>query len=383
MQNKNRTTPPTVHVSERNKNFEILRSMSMLFIVMLHYLKSVGSVLSFDIETKAGLFNYVASTLFFILFSTAVPCFVMITGFFLINKTEFNIKRIEKTWLRAFSIVLVIYVIAYLYDSDIQHIKDVLSIFYLGFREGVSLWFVDYYLGLIFVAPFLALLAQHLSKKEYQLLLLVLIFINITVFGRFGTALGVVNRGYSLQYFILLFFVGGYIRLYNPFPKPHYAFLGIIIFTVLQLLVQLIHSFAHEFGSFNQLNFVYSGLVFFVSVFLFIWVKNHRFNSTIWKPIVKVAPFTFAVYLFHDNLYIRHLLWFGFFQPKDYVNSFLFIPLMFVISIGVFFVGVLIDYVRAIIVDRIDEGKMLDMFNEKVLQVCSPLYNKLKSRIYE
>ena len=366
----NNNTPPSPNIeSGRNVNFEILRSLSMLFIVMLHYLKSVGDVLSFDISTGAGLFNYIASTFLFILFSTAVPCFVMITGFFLVNKTEFNIKRIEKTWLRAFFIVFAIYGVAYLYDHNVEHLKDVFSVLYMGFREGVSLWFVDYYLGLIFISPFLAILVRNLSKRQYQLLLVVMIFINITVFGRFGTALGVVNNGYSLQYFVLLFLVGGYIRLYNPFKKENHCIIGIIVFTVLQLLVMLVHSIVHEFGSFNQVNFVYSGLVFFVSVFVFIWVKNHSFSSILWKPFVRVAPYTFAVYLFHDNLYIRQLLWFSEFQPKKYIGSFSFIPLMLFIGILIFMIGVLIDFVWHLICKLINEEKLLTSFNSVVLNI--------------
>jgi len=349
----------------------------MLFIVMLHYLKSVGDVLSFDISTGAGLFNYIASTMCFILFSTAVPCFVMITGYFLINKTEFNIRRIEKTWLRAFFVVSLIYGLAYLLDYDIRHLKDIFSILYMGFSESVSLWFVDYYLGLIFVAPFLAILATHLTKKQYQLLLVVLIFINITVSGRFGTALGDVNRGFSLQFFILCFLVGGYIRLYNPFPKQRQTLFGLLVFTILQLIVQLMHSIYHDFGSFNQLNFVYSGLVFFVSVFLFIWVKNHHFKSIVWKPLALLAPYTFAVYLFHDNLLIRHLLWGENFQPKDYVNSVWFIPLMLVAGIAVFFVGVILDYMRALIVKIIKGDTLLEWFNKKISIVCISFIDKI------
>ena len=349
----------------------------MLFIVMLHYLKSVGDVLSFDISTGAGLFNYIASTFLFILFSTAVPCFVMITGYFLINKTEFNLKRIEKTWLRAFLIVSFIYVGAYLIDRDMRHLKDIFSILYMGFRESVSLWFVDYYLGLIFVAPFLAMLAIHLTKKQYQLLLVVLIFINITVFGRFGTALGDVNRGFSLQFFILCFLVGGYIRLYNPFSKPRQSLLGMLVFIILQLFVQLIHSIYHDFGSFNQLNFVYSGLVFFVSVFLFIWVKNHHFKSIVWKPLIIIAPYTFAVYLFNDNLVIRQMMWNEDFHPKDYVNSVWFIPLMLVVGIAVFFVGVILDYMRALIVKIIKGDTLLEWFNKKISIVCISFIDKI------
>ena len=370
MEDKLRITPP---VAKRNVNFEILRSLSMLFIVMLHYLKSVGDTLRFDIHTGVGIINYVLSTLCFIFFSTAVPCFVMITGYFLVNKTEFNIKRIEKTWLRAFFIVFAIYGVAYLYDHNVEHLKDVFSVLYMGFREGVSLWFVDYYLGLIFISPFLAILVRNLSKRQYQLLLVVMIFINITVFGRFGTALGVVNNGYSLQYFVLLFLVGGYIRLYNPFKKENHCIIGIIVFTVLQLLVMLVHSIVHEFGSFNQVNFVYSGLVFFVSVFVFIWVKNHSFSSILWKPFVRVAPYTFAVYLFHDNLYIRQLLWFNTFKPKEYVNDMRFIPIMIVVFLMVFAIGVFIDYVRELVVKKINGGRLLDAFNRKVANMYSNL----------
>lgn len=69
----NNNTPPSPNIeSGRNVNFEILRSLSMLFIVMLHYLKSVGDVLSFDISTGAGLFNYIASTfLFYLVFNSS------------------------------------------------------------------------------------------------------------------------------------------------------------------------------------------------------------------------------------------------------------------------------------------------------------------------
>jgi len=349
--------------SKRNVNFEILRSLCMLFIVMFHYLKSVGGVLTFDISTYPGLFNYIISTLLFILFSISVPCFVMITGFFLIRKTDFNIKRIERTWLKAFFFVVIIYGTAYLYDSNVKHLKDIFSVLYMGFRESVSLWFVDYYLGLIFVSPFLAILAIHLSKKQYQLLLAVLIFINVTVFGKFGTAMGVVNRGYSLQFFVLLFFTGGYIRLYNPFQNPCHCLVGLFFFTFLQLLVQLVHSLFHGFGSFNQVNFVYSGLVYFVGVFSFLWFKNTTFSSKFWILLVKVAPYTFAVYLFHDNAYVRNLLWHSSFQPVDYINSFWFIPLMLIVGTVVFLFGVFLDWIRSKIVLAIRGDKMLDVIN--------------------
>lgn len=41
-------------MAKRNVNFDILRSLSMLFVVMIHYLGSVGPILRFDISTFSG-----------------------------------------------------------------------------------------------------------------------------------------------------------------------------------------------------------------------------------------------------------------------------------------------------------------------------------------
>lgn len=91
-----------------------------------------------------------------------------------------------------------------------------------------------------------------------------------------------------------------------------------------------------------------------------------------WKPFVRVAPYTFAVYLFHDNLYIRQLLWFNTFKPKEYVNDMRFIPIMIVVCLMVFAIGVFIDYVRELVVKNINGGRLLDAFNNRVEKFCVP-----------
>lgn len=108
---------------------------------------------------------------------------------------------------------------------------------------------------------------------------------------------------------------------------------------------------------------MYNGLVYFVGVFSFLWFKNTTFSSKLWIFLVKVAPYTFAVYLFNDNAYIRNLLWHSSFQPVDYINSFWFIPLMLIVGTVVFLFGVFLDWIRSKIVLAIRGDKMLDVIN--------------------
>jgi len=365
----------------RNPNFDILRSLAMLSVVMVHYIKAIGSGLCFDLTTSAGTFNYIASMILFIMFMTAVPCFVMISGYFMINKTEFKIRRFESTWLKSFFVVALIYIYIYVFHGhNAQLLKDVASIPIMGFKHSVSLWFVDYYLGLVLVSPFLAMCVQQLTKRQYQLLLVVLLFLSFTIFGKFGTAFGDVNKGYSLQYFVFMFLLGGYIRLYNPFADERKDIIYFSIFIFLQLLVQLIHALSHGFGSYNQVNIVYSGLEIFISFFVFLWFKNHKFTSKLWKPLIVVAPYTFAVYLFHDNRFIRDFLWHQDFQPSLLTNSWSLIPMMFVVCIMVFIFGCLIDYLRSLLVRLIHGDELLDKINKSLYNAFLSRYESLKKK---
>lgn len=56
--------------------------------------------------------------------------------------------------------------------------------------------------------------------------------------------------------------------------------------------------------------FNYNGLPFILSVLVFIMIRQMQISeSGFWKVLVKLAPYTFGVYLIHDHLMVRGWLW--------------------------------------------------------------------------
>lgn len=79
-------------------------------------------------------------------------------------------------------------------------------------------WFVTQYTALLFLSPFLSKLALSLTKQKFQLLLLVLFIINVSL--NFGFPYGdIYSSPVNISWFIFLFYIAAYIRLFNPFAQ--------------------------------------------------------------------------------------------------------------------------------------------------------------------
>lgn len=82
-------------------------------------------------------------------------------------------------------------------------------------------WFVTAYFGLYLISPFLAHFAHSLTKQQYLRFLAISTFLfGFYSFFRPESDPFKVQGGYSVLWFIVLFFWGGYIRLWNlSMPK--------------------------------------------------------------------------------------------------------------------------------------------------------------------
>lgn len=92
---------------KRIANFEILRTVAMLFIVFWHFCvrgltESSYPSFIYKVNTNTGVFNLSIVFLLLVILCVSVNCYVMITGYFMIDKTDFSFKRIEKVWLQTF-----------------------------------------------------------------------------------------------------------------------------------------------------------------------------------------------------------------------------------------------------------------------------------------
>ena len=68
--------------------------------------------------------------------------------------------------------------------------------------------------------------------------------------------------------------------------------------------------------------------------------------------LCKIAPYTFGVYLIHENVVIRDL-WTGWFGVEKVKDSLLFVPYMILVIVCLFAVCMAIDYIRACIFKKV------------------------------
>lgn len=337
-------------------NFELMRVVIMFFIVVYHFivhgliLRSSGPVsISMYNSNWIEFTNYVLLNFVLIITAVSVNCFVFTSGYFLINGNT-KWKKVIKLFFEVlfYSVVFgLIFVLSgkVSFSYLIEAVTPIRSNIY---------WFITNYLALMLLSPFLAIIVKNINKSGYQTLLLILFLINTNYI--FDLPYGSIfsNNGYSLSWFIFLFFAGGYIRLYgincewiNLNKKYGLCF---FVLSVLFLLFFVLKSLVlNDNGILYFNNYVpYNGFVFFISVFFFLWMKNLNVNSdnNIVRTVLNISPYVFGVYLFHDNPLMRCFLWDELIVPENYINCWYLIPMMLITCLVVFFVGVFIDIIR-------------------------------------
>lgn len=329
---------------QRNPSFEILRVAAMFLIVVWHFLMhGVGHKPMGVSADAASLFNLCSMEFVGCLSKVSTNCYILITGYFLINSTKPKWPKIPKTWAPIFFYSIVIFALFFAF-SDLA----------LGWTDfGKSLlplyfdryWFATRYVALVALAPFLATLAGALSRQLYIVLLTVLAVIN------FDFLLGEdLSGNNSLLWFIFLFFTGGYIRLHfdhdgpNHFGKAYFAAAAVLA------AVFLVRIFWHYSMWTAPMMVDYhdnNGILFGVALLLFLWTARLKAPNTAFvRAMVRIAPLTFGVYLIHDNVYVRHVLWNGWIDVHGAIHSWWFVPILITSTVGIFIACIACDAIR-------------------------------------
>ena len=100
-------------MNTRNKSIELLRVIAMLLIVIGHYcyhgIKSSDLHSGFPVNTIGGIIEYSCMEILYIIACISVNCYVMITGYFLSDRTVFRWKGIIGVWIQTVFYGLIIW----------------------------------------------------------------------------------------------------------------------------------------------------------------------------------------------------------------------------------------------------------------------------------
>ena len=279
----------------------------MLLIVLWHFFHYNPERLSSGNLTWP---NLLMADALMLIAAMGVNLFVLISGYFLAGK-EFDWRRIARVWLQVFFYSVLFSAIGWIIGresfSGQSFLDAVLPV------RSKRYWFVGPYLGLVLLAPFLSYTVKALSQKQYQWFLLILVALccTFTLDVPYGNQLGA-GKGYSLIWFIVLFFFGGYFQRFDSFPDRKkmswiflLAFLAVYLFYIGKAFWryrtgQGIHLECSEYNSFA---FPLSALLFLI------FKKMPADGGWLQKGLAKLAPCTFGIYLIHEHPLANRLLW--------------------------------------------------------------------------
>lgn len=201
--------------SKRICGLDLIRVCAIFFVIAGHFF-SLNT--SFRVVPFASISMFVQSMMN-TLFSVGVPLFMMLTGYLNINKKP--VKAYYKGMVRVivayflFSVITILFRVYYLGDecSVAQWILRVLNYSAIPYA-----WYIEMWIGLALLTPFLNYLWKAIPTVREKLLLIVSLFV-MTSLPDLGNRYGLyIFPGYfaSACYPFLFFYIGTFIREYQP-----------------------------------------------------------------------------------------------------------------------------------------------------------------------
>lgn len=292
---------------KRESQFEVMRTIAMFFVVVYHCLThGIGGEYGFSTSQVVSLSNLLFSDFMLVFCSIAVNLYVMVSGYFLVD-LNFKLSRIVRTWVYAVFysfFITIIFVSFHIIPFNI--VTTVKSFFPISTD---AYWFVTQFLGLLILSPFLALIARKLSYRQYLYLLIGGAFICLSIIPDFPLGKRYyVAHGNSIWSFAYLFFVSGFIKHHVREQSIARLLTMLFLVIILVLVCEVIGGYQQGFLHLFWMN--YNGLPFVLSVLVFMLIRQMTVPSNcFWNLLVRVAPYTFGVYLVHDHLLMREWLW--------------------------------------------------------------------------
>lgn len=299
-------------LQNRNASMDIIRIVAAFTVLSVHFFLHNG----FYSQIVEGVPMYIM-VLMRTLFSVCVPLFMILTGYLMSHKT------LSSKYYSGISKTLIVFVLATLACMIFKAVHDneplSLKSFILGtldFTGANYSWYIEMYIGLFLLVPFLNLAYNKLkNKRQKQVLVLTLVFLTIipTLFNIFNfdnpawwsdpkssdTFAKLVPSWWMGFYPIAYYFTGCYIREYGIRLKTR----SMLVLFLLAILIFGTFNFYRSYGTtFKSGIYVYwyGFEPYILSVLLFVLlsrIKTDNMNEKVKFVLWKVSDLALGIYL--------------------------------------------------------------------------------------
>ena len=356
----------------RDAKYDVLRMLAMFMIVCGHFvhhgIRHLDPACVADVgfgNSAAGQVNFVLCQLMGYLTNIGPALFVLITGYFLVRPRPFrySLTKLLHLWGTMVFYGLCIFTLFVTLGGK-TFTFTALLVQLLPFYENAH-WFMTMYAALLLLSPYLAHLASGLQKREYEVLLAVLLVLN---FSQEGLGYGRhFSGGMSLFFFIFVFLVGGYVRQHQPHAGlSRYGGWGYLAVCLALTAVSAVSQLLLHHTAYPQIRMLANNSVpLFTAVSLFMWFHSLPPMHGRWaRRAVKAAPYVLAVYLIHDNEWVRPWLWNEVVRPQVFIARWWLVPYGLLTCGGIMVVCMVVDRLRQTLFDGV--GSLAVFVNKKL-----------------
>lgn len=326
----------------------------MILIVMHHYALHGGLL-----DASNIYINKTIGSIVFLGGKIGVNIFVLITGYFLIE-SKFKIKKV----LMLITQVLIYTIIFFFIYSIFKGIPDfeILKKSFFPITFG-TYWFITAYIGLYILSPFINYFIKCVEKNKFSILIGILIYL-FSIIGFISPASRYMG---NLQWFILLYLIGAYIKLYQSqkLCKKKIVTLcvaGYALLIIIAIATRFLEQYNEMFFTlFKKIVSMNSILILLESILIFLVFINMKMSNN--NVINILGKSSIGVYLLHENIF-SDIMWKKIFMVEYFysINPFLLIFHIITSVTVIYLIGTIIELVR---INYFEKVIFKNIINEK------------------
>lgn len=372
---------------ERNPKFELLRISSMFMIIIWHILM------------YASVMDHASPHVQYILYLFQAICVVHVNSYILVTgyyqcRTKFNPKKvfgiINASWF--YRVLCTLIVIGFqLYAMSASEIVRTLMPY-----QSSAYWFINSYLVLYLLSPFINILLNHLNQAQHKKLIVLLVFLTAVMTNLSNQRFFYNNYGLSPVTFVMLYIIGAYFRDYplsenkllkgNTRRKNQLLFL--CFFITAFLVNYLMKMFTVTVLTSEQSIIVYvsqvlnamftnydNPLVLLGTVMYFGYFSTLEIKQVFLTRLInRVSSLTLGIYMIHENLLFRFrgYQWLGFTKGTMY-HSWTIVIRILLVTVIIFIICAVIEWLRQGLFAMIKKTKWSKRFRNKLLSYWNSL----------
>lgn len=337
---------------EYQYGLDTVRFLAMYLVVSVHA-TSFHYFLNTKLETfvlfLCGMHRYISYT--------CCPLFMILTGY-LNKEKKVTLAYYSKLINTIFEYLLCSFIVMIFrikYQKEKLSNEQILNGFF-GFYNAPYAWYVNLYVGYFLISPFLNILYNnlHSSKHKYSLIAISIIVFSLpSTYYRFGW-------GYFLNaYAIMYYFIGCFIKDYQPKVKKFLLIIWIVVVDITQTLIKK-YSNKLFVESYNNLGCV----ILSSSIFLLFYNLKAKRKNCFLKTFRKITDTSLSFFLLSymfDIIFEINL-----FKKKNLNNFMKRLPYLFITEhvcfIGSIILGFFTHNISVLVVKVLHH--IFDTFNE-------------------